>query len=207
MSVNLSRWRDTWIGLGVAPPADAQYHALIACHAEPHRHYHTVQHLEECFARLDEARDGVARVHEIALALWYHDAVYDTRAADNEERSADLAEHVATDAGVPAAIVARIRDHILATRHDGAPQTPEAALVVDVDLAILGAAPARFDDYEAQVRREYAWVPEPIFRTRRREMLEGFLARRDLYVTQHFRRSYEAAARSNLARSVAALSR
>jgi predicted metal-dependent HD superfamily phosphohydrolase len=204
---NLSRWRDTWKGLGVEPPSDARYDALIACHREPHRHYHTVRHLEECFARLDDARGSAARVYEIELALWYHDAIYDTHAADNEARSADLAAEAAAEAGVPAAVIARLRDLILATRHDGVPDTQDAALLVDVDLAILGASPERFDEYEAQVGREYAWVPDRIFRTRRREILEGFLARRSIYATEHFRRACEAAARSNLARSIAALTR
>jgi predicted metal-dependent HD superfamily phosphohydrolase len=99
----------------------------------------------------------------------------------------------------------RVRDHVLATRHDGTAATADATLLVDVDLAIFGASSLRFNEYEAQVRREYAWVPGPLFRDKRREILEGFLARPHLYATMHFRRTLEAAGRANLLRSIAAL--
>jgi hypothetical protein len=94
---------------------------------------------------------------------------------------------------------------ILATKHNAAPATLDAALLIDVDLAILGAAPGRFDEYERQVRQEYSWVPGFLVRRKRREILEGFLARPHVYFTDHFRARCEARARANLARSIAQL--
>jgi predicted metal-dependent HD superfamily phosphohydrolase len=90
----------------------------------------------------------------------------------------------------------------LATKHNAEPTSRDAALLVDVDLAILGAAPERFDEYERQVREEYSWVPGFLFRRKRREILEGFLARPHVYSTDHFLACYEAAARANLVRSI-----
>jgi predicted metal-dependent HD superfamily phosphohydrolase len=203
--VDLSRWRSTWRGLGVEPPADAVHVDLLARYAEPHRRYHTVQHLDECFARLDETAALAEHLHEIELALWFHDAVYDTHRFDNEAQSAAQARQAATAAGLSVDTVARVEALILATRHDAAAATPDATLLVDVDLAILGAPDARFDEYERQVREEYAWVPEDVFRRERRKILERFLQRPRLYGTALFHERFDAAARVNLARSIAQL--
>ena len=80
--------------------------------------------------------------------------------------------------------------------------TPDEALLVDVDLAIRGRPEARFDLYERQIREEYAWVPEDVFRQKRGEILRGFLGRPSIYQTEAFRAKYEAQARRNLARSL-----
>jgi predicted metal-dependent HD superfamily phosphohydrolase len=202
---NLERWQSTWTGLGVLPPAAGVHAALIARYAEPHRRYHTVQHLDECFSRLDDARAVAEHFHEIELALWFHDAVYDPRRPDNEAQSAALARAEGVGAGVPASVLARVDSLILATRHDASPATPDATLLVDVDLAILGAPVDRFDEYEQQVRAEYAWVPGLIFRRKRREILEGFLSRPRVYGTEAFHAKFEDAARANLSRSIRAL--
>ena len=181
---------------------DELYGALIARYSEPHRKYHTVQHLDECFARFDEARELAQQPYEIELALWFHDAVYDVRRQDNEAQSADWARSAAARAGVAEAACSRLSQLILATKHDADPPSPDAALLVDVDLAILGAAPDRFDQYERQIREEYSWVPGFVFRRKRREILQGFLARPHLYTTSHFRDRYETLARANLTRSI-----
>jgi predicted metal-dependent HD superfamily phosphohydrolase len=199
---DLERWRATWKGLGVEAADDELYRALIARYSEPHRKYHTVRHLDECFARLDEARASAGHPYEIELALWFHDAVYDVRGQDNEEQSASWARAAAGRAGLSEAVGERLSQLILATKHDAEPPSPDAALLVDVDLAILGTAPERFDEYERQIRDEYSWVPGFVFRRKRREILQGFLARPRLYSTSHFRDRYEAPARANLTRSI-----
>jgi predicted metal-dependent HD superfamily phosphohydrolase len=122
-------------------------------------------------------------------------------AKDNEARSAAWAERELSAATVPADARARVHELIMATRHAALPATADEALLVDIDLSILGADPERFDEYEVQVRQEYAWVPGPVFRRKRRELLQGFLARPHLYSTDWFRHRFEAAARSNLQRS------
>ena len=91
---------------------------------------------------------------------------------------------------------------IMATCHAALPDSDDARLLVDIDLSILGADPERFDEYEVQVRQEYSWVPGVLFRRKRREILQGFLARPRLYETDWFEQRLEAQARSNLQRSV-----
>ena len=199
---DIARWRATWHGLGVTAPPEGLYQDLIGRYAEPHRHYHTMQHLDECFARLAEARDLAGRIHEVELALWFHDAVYGTRNQDNEEQSAEWARTAVEQAGLPASVGERVYALILATKHEAEAGTDDAALLIDVDLAILGATPERFEEYEQQVREEYSWVPGFMFRRKRREILEVFLARPHVYNTEHFRARYEAVARANLARSI-----
>lgn len=203
---DLARWRATWNGLGVSEPDERLYQDLMARYAEPTRSYHTVQHLDECFARLDEVARLAHRVHEVELALWFHDAVNQPRSSDNEEQSAMWAQAEIARAGLPVEVGARVRELILATKHERAPTTPDAALLVDIDLGILAAPAERFDEYERQVRQEYSWVPAFLFRRKRREILTGFLARPHLYNTEHFRTCCEALARANLQRSIKLLS-
>jgi predicted metal-dependent HD superfamily phosphohydrolase len=190
------------MGLGVARPDEQLFAEVMDRYAEPHRSYHTTRHLDECFARLEEARQQADRLYEIELALWFHDAVYDVRGSDNEERSASWAQAAVLAAGLDTTVGDRVRDLILATRHDGSPPAGDAALLVDVDLAILGSPAERFDEYEQQVRQEYSWVPGFVFKRKRAEILEGFLRRPALYHTEYFRSRYEAAARANLTRSI-----
>jgi predicted metal-dependent HD superfamily phosphohydrolase len=200
----LERWRATWRGLGVDAD-DRLYRSLIERYSEPHRSYHTAQHLDECFARLDESSDHAVHPHELELALWFHDAVYDTRSQDNEEQSAAWAATAALNGGVSADASRRVRDLVMATKHDAEPATADAKLLVDVDLAILGAPAERFDEYERQVREEYSWVLSWLFRRKRREILLAFLARPHLFNTEYFRATYETQARANLERSVKSL--
>ena len=199
---DFERWRATWRGLGVHAADESLYMELIARYSESHRAYHTTQHLDECFARLDEARHTAEHIWEVELALWFHDAVYAVRNSDNEEQSALWARDVAKQAAVSDIAAGRVHALILSTKHDAAPSTSDAALLVDVDLAILGAAVDRFDEYERQVREEYSWVPGFLFRRKRREILQGFLARPHVFSTEHFRHAYETQARANLARSI-----
>lgn len=193
-----SSWQRAWHGIGAVGDGLAWFEQLLACYREPHRHYHTLQHLGECLAAFGEARALAARPDEIELALWFHDAIYEVKRADNEARSADWAREALVEAGVDSGAAARVHALIMATRHDAVPQDADARLLVDVDLAILGAAPDRFAEYEAQIRSEYAFVPAWLFRHKRREILRGFQDRPRLYSTPHFHDRLEHRARENL---------
>jgi predicted metal-dependent HD superfamily phosphohydrolase/MFS family permease len=197
-------WQRTWHDLRLPAP-DGVHDALLARWAEPHRKYHTLQHLGECLALFEAHRALAERPGEVAIALWFHDAVYDTARHDNEAASAAWATRVLRDAGAAGDVVARVDALILATRHSQQPATPDERLLVDIDLAILGADPARFDEYERQIRAEYGFVPEDVFRTKRAEILRGFLARPALFATPALAARLEGAARVNLAGAIARL--
>ena len=120
MNVTLASWRQTWEQAGAASVDDSLFHLLVACYSEKHRHYHTLQHLRECFELFDEAKGMAGRPAEIGLALWFHDAIYDVRRYDNEARSADMAAASIRAAGTPAASAARTSAS-LAERNSCAP--------------------------------------------------------------------------------------
>ena len=196
------QWQQMWARLGVASPDATVFQRLIASYSEPHRKYHTARHLDECLAKLEELRTEANHPEEVELALWFHDAVYDTKRQDNEARSAEWARATAIAANLPSAVGEHIHQLILATRHDAEPNEADEKVLVDVDLSILGEVPERFDEYEYQVSQEYSWVPAIVFRTKRREILRGFLARASIFSTQKFAEAYEARARANLKRSI-----
>ncbi len=199
---SLSHWLELWARLGAAVTDEMLFHDLIARYSEPHRRYHTVQHLEECFGRFAELKGEAVHPQEIELALWFHDAIYDTRRQDNEERSADWARSTVLAASLPTSVAERVHALIMATRHNAVPSGTDEQIVVDVDLSILGARPERFDEYENQVRDEYFWVPGMVFRPKRRAILKEFLERPTIFSTQKFIDAYEAQARQNLERSI-----
>ena len=198
-------WADAWRDLGLRPPADDTLASLLAHWAQAHRRYHTLQHLRECLALFDAHRALAEHPGEVALAVWFHDAVYDTSRHDNEAVSADWAARVLARTGAVVEVVERVRALIMATRHSQRPATPDERLLVDIDLAILGAAPARFAEYERQIRDEYGFVAEALFREKRGEILRGFLERPALFATPALSDRFEAAARQNLAQAIAAL--
>jgi predicted metal-dependent HD superfamily phosphohydrolase len=191
-----------WARLGVAAPDTRVFEELVACYSEPQRRYHTIQHLDECFSKLEELRSEAKHPDEVEFALWFHDAIYDTRRQDNEAKSAAWARATASAANLPAAVGDRIHSLIMGTRHDAQPQEPDEKVIIDVDLSILGASAERFDEYESQVREEYSWVPATLFRSKRRELLKGFLMRPSIFNTRKFVEAYEAQARANLERSI-----
>lgn len=202
---SLARWQAMWRRLGASVPDDSLFTRLVECYSEPHRSYHTMQHLKECFAHLENVRSFAERADEIELALWFHDAIYDTRRKDNEERSAEWARDSALAAGLSDEQANRVYELVMTTKHDAVPAGKDAEVLVDVDLGILGSEASRFDEYEGQVRQEYSWVPGPLYRSGRRKILQEFANRKNIYSTDYFRTEYEARARSNIARSLARL--
>jgi len=152
-------------------------------------------------AAFDAVRHLANQPEAVEVALWFHDAVYDPKAADNEEQSAGLAKRCLELAGRRdfAEAVAAL---VMATKLHNTDTAPDAALVVDVDLSILGQNEERFAEYEAGIRAEYSWVAQDVFNAKRAEILQRFLIRERIYSTEHFFAKYEHQARKNLERSV-----
>ncbi len=187
-------------GLG-AEPVNELFGLLEAAHTETGRHYHTDIHIADCLNQFEGVRSLAARPAEVEAAIWFHDAIYDPRRTDNEERSAAWAHSVLTTAGAAVSTIERVAGHILATKtHETA--DPDAALLLDIDLSILGAQPQEFAAYDAAIRREYHWVADEAYRTGRAQLLRAFLARPYIYQTATFRDQYEAQARHNLNRKL-----
>lgn len=172
---------------------------LLAHWAEPHRGYHDLRHLDEVLERIDTLAPYAVDLPVVRLAGWFHDAVYDPAAEDNEARSAAYAEDVLTAMRVdPAAVEVISRLVRLTATHDPADGDLDGAVLCDADLAILAAPPDRYADYADGVRREYAHLDDAAFAAGRRAVLETLAARPVLFRTAHGRAQWEAAARANL---------
>ena len=178
--------------------------------SEPQRHYHDQRHLRECLALWTRWREHSPRAGEVAIALWFHDAIYDTQASvagSNELNSAAWAARSLVRAGADSDTAQRVHDLVMATQHDAPASlgsSPDAQLLVDINLSILGSPAERFERYDQDVRKEYAWVPGFRYQEARAQVLQGFLNRPRLYHGEHAVALLEAQARINLA---AALSR
>ena len=175
---------------------------LARRYSEPHRRYHTLTHITELLSLLDEFelddRDSVE------AAVWFHDAIYDTHASDNEARSADLAETALRELRFPN--IEAVRAMIVATAsHDAAALTRDGRLFLDADLSILGSPPERYREYAEAIRGEYEWVPRPQFAAGRSAILRRLLERPALYLTAEMQARFEAQARENVARELTAL--
>lgn len=191
-----------WRRIGARGDAAPVFARLTALYSQPHRAYHNLRHIADCLKEFEAARALCERADEVELALWFHDAIYDPRAKENEEQSARLAREVIQGAALPAEFGDHVEALILATKHNAPPRENDARLIVDIDLAILGQDEARFDEYETAIRKEYDWVPEAQFKTGRSAILRSFLVRPRIYSTDFFRDMYEARARRNLDRSL-----
>jgi predicted metal-dependent HD superfamily phosphohydrolase len=198
----LSRWLPL---VADAPPelAESAGRDLIDRYAEPQRHYHDGRHLAEVLAAVDRLAEHADDIASVRLAAWFHDAVYQPMASPgtNEEASARLAEDVLTRLGQPAARVAAVAALVRGTEHHepvaGAASGGDAAVLFDADLAIL--ASSRYAEYAADVRAEYAGVPDAAFRSGRAAILQGFADRPRIYLTPTGQALWESAARTNLA--------
>lgn len=194
-------WSQAWRALGIAAPDPALFDTLLARYSEPHRHYHTLQHLGECLDLLDAHAAEAQRPAEVALALWFHDAIYDVHGHDNEAASADWAGAALRAHRLADEVAQRVHALVMATQHSAVPEGRDAELLIDIDLSILGADAQRFAEYERQIRAEYAHVPPAEFEPRRREILGRLGARQPLYRTAAIRDAREAQARINLDRA------
>ncbi len=195
------RWHRLLRGWSVQPTeANRTFEAIVRAYSGPARFYHTLDHVLHVLRTVDGIAPKATHPDAVRLAAWLHDVVYDSRASDNEERSAAYAERLCEELSIPegrlvASLIRRTKTH-------DAGDDPDAQVLLEADLAILGASEAVYRGYAQQIRREYEWVPEPEYRSGRRHVLEGFLARPRLY---HFLGHLEEPARRNVASEIARL--
>lgn len=198
---------DAWRALGAALDGAAEtFTDLLKRYSEPGRFYHDTRHLYEVLKVVDELSAWASDLRAVRLAAWFHDAVYDSRAADNEERSAALAEEALAPLGLPEATIAEVVRLVRLTKtHEATDGDGNAAVLLDADLAILGASPERYDVYARGIRQEYAWVAEEAYRKGRAAVLQRFLDRPRIFRTEPMFAEREAMARANVRREIAGL--
>lgn len=197
---NLDFWLDPAPPPAGSAPAETVKAALCAAYREPQRRYHDLRHIADCLAELravpDLSDDERLR---LAQAIWWHDVIYDPTRTDNEAQSALRAEQDLALLGASADEIAETGRLIkLTVGHRTAAEDRLGALMVSIDLSILGRAPAVYAAYAQAIREEYAHVPEPLFRAGRAAVLRKMLESAPLFPDPAFRARFEAAARTNL---------
>jgi predicted metal-dependent HD superfamily phosphohydrolase len=205
--------RAAWTAtVGDAPAELAALDDVVGRHREPHRRYHNLRHVTWVVRHVGELAGEVplADLGAVTVAAFFHDAVYAPRAGDNEERSAQLAERVLEELGWDADRRRMVGRHVRATTSHATPPADEGggndtAVLLDADLAILGAEPAAYQAYVTGVRAEYAHVDDDAWRSGRGAVLRDLLAREHLYATEAGRRRWATRAAANITSELATL--
>jgi predicted metal-dependent HD superfamily phosphohydrolase len=196
-------WERLWRAVNLRGDPHQWFNELSRRYSEQHRRYHNIQHIEECLTEFEQVAGQAKHPIALELAIWFHDAVYDPRRSDNEEQSAVLALNCLEQGASEQKQL--VSDLILATKTHLANSIPDAPLLIDIDLSILGKPATRFAEYEAAIRDEYSFVPFPVYAQKRAAILRNFLARPKIFMTPSFVERFESQARTNLSNSIGAL--
>lgn len=200
MQLYLSKLKHVWFELhqhyDFSEPQQI-YNELIAAYSERQRAYHTVQHLYECLSLMEAVQYELNDPYAVALALWFHDVIYEPQALDNELKSAELFEQLMAQ-DLQLDTMQKIKRWILATQKHGSTDETDLQFLLDIDLAILAATPERFIQYEQQIQQEYAWVDPEVYAIKRKEVLKHFYQSEPLYQTAYFQKNFELNVKQNL---------
>lgn len=172
---------------------------LIDYYYQPHRKYHDIRHIQWMLMEFGSMRPLCRRPDDVETAIWFHDAVYDPMAKDNEEQSVALARDF-----LGKGMTSEIERLIMLTKHDKIPAADDidGQVIVDCDLAILGTEKPLYDAYEQGIRQEYRLVPDDKYREGRTKVLTSFFSRKPgIYCTDSFISRYEARAKLNISQA------
>jgi predicted metal-dependent HD superfamily phosphohydrolase len=190
------RWNDLLHTWDVDPALAARaFEEVCEQYSEPGRYYHTLDHVRYMLNCVDSIGLHARNVNAVRLATWLHDVIYESRASDNEERSANYARRLCDTLAIPDG--SQVALLILKTKTHEAGDDPDAQVLLDADLAILGASEPAYRAYAEKIRQEYAWV-----RSGRRQVLTKFLTRPNIF---HFLTHLEEPARHNITAEIARL--
>jgi len=186
------RWTGLCLRLGL--DGASEWESIRDHYDKPQRAYHNLTHIADCLRQLDQCVEAVQDPDALEMAIWFHDVIYDPRSSENELKSAEMAESFlsATTLGPT------VRELILATRHQHEPREGDAALIVDIDLSILGSVSSEYRRYASAIRAEYSFVPDDQYAAGRTKILSNFLKRPHLFSLPSFRDTLESTARTNL---------
>ena len=202
--MSADQWKSLMQRLGTDEHME-MYTYLKEKYAEKHRYYHTFEHIEHCLALLESYRNLAKYPNEIELAIWFHDAVYNVFSSTNEKDSAEMASEFALKAGLGSLIATRVSELVIATLHGTTISSSDQALIVDIDLSVLGCSSLSYKEFEIAVRKEYKKIPLFIFKRGRKKILNSFLCRERIYTFPEFYQRYESQARENIKNAINAM--
>jgi len=187
--------------------AQITFTTLADAYSSPGRIYHTLDHIQEVLEWIDRLCNYATDLPAIQLAAWFHDSIYDPHATDNEERSALYAQSFLSSLAIPSETIQAASQMILSTKtHRTEESQRDCQILLDADLAVLGAPVERYDTYAQAIRQEYDWVPETSYRAGRVQVLQIFLQRARIYWTAPLYADLEEQARENIRREIVSLS-
>ncbi len=204
--MNRTRWNELLARLNLSSD-EHTFTKLENSYSEKHRAYHTCTHIEACLDKLDSNRALLDNPDAVEIAIWFHDAIYRPFSKNNEEDSAQWAVEFMEENGASEHLITVVSSLIIATKHSVTIHSNDQSVLVDIDLAILGAEPNVYARFEADIRTEYKAVPKFIFRKKRAKLLRDFLDRDYIFRCEPFRTLYESRARSNLEDAIRTLLR
>lgn len=179
--------------------AEKAFNLLVEAYSSSDRYYHSLKHIYHVLKTIDNLQAYTRNLAAVQLAAWFHDVVYDTKAQNNEEKSADYACELLSSLGIPSRNITAVTCQIINTKnHQAAADDFDSQVLLDADLAILAATPVQYREYANSIRQEYAWVSQAEYIVGRRQVLESFLQRQRIYFTTLMFEVGEKAARCNL---------
>jgi predicted metal-dependent HD superfamily phosphohydrolase len=179
--------------------AEKAFNLLVEAYSSSDRYYHTLKHIYHVLKTIDNLQAYTRNLAAVQLAAWFHDVVYNTKAQNNEEKSADYACELLSSLGIPSNNITAVTCLIINTKnHQAAADDFDSQVLLDADLAILAANPVQYREYALYIRQEYVWVSQAEYIVGRRQVLESFLQRQRIYFTTLMFEVGEKAARCNL---------
>jgi predicted metal-dependent HD superfamily phosphohydrolase len=183
------------------------YHQLVRLYSAEDRAYHNLSHIRSLLNISDSFRDRIQNYQALGFAVWFHDAIYNTRKKDNEERSAKLAVKSLGRFKFPFDTLVLVCEMILATGdHQKKGGSEDLKIFLDLDLSILGSEEHVYRCYAQAIRKEYWWAPGDLYNEGRRKVLVSFLERESIYLTPEMVNRLEEQARRNIRREIESLS-
>jgi predicted metal-dependent HD superfamily phosphohydrolase len=204
--------RGQWEALFCGYDADKRdvedlYHQLVRLYSAEGRAYHNLSHIRSLLDLSDSFRDRIQNYQALGFAIWFHDAIYNTRKKDNEELSAKFAVKSIGRFKVPVDTLVLICEMILATgEHQNKGGSEDIDLLLDLDLSILGSEEEVYRCYAQAIRKEYWWAPGFLYNEGRKKVLSRFLERESIYLTREMADRFEEQARRNIRREIESLS-
>lgn len=187
------------------PTIQKVFQKLVDRYSEKHRHYHNLNHVDDCLKHLDEIADSINDIKTVEVALWFHDIIYDPKRNDNEKMSSEYAKAFLESVNMASDTITQIEHLVALTKHPSFPATNDEKYVIDLDLAILAANQEHYDRYELCIRKEYQFVPSLLYKRGRKKILMSFAKSDRIYWTDYFYKKYENQARANIKRAIANL--
>ena len=178
---------------------DKIFTSLTNSYSEPARSYHNLKHIYDLLHYIDQIENIAENVNVLQFSAWFHDYIYDPQSLNNEARSAVYAIKSLRQLNIDRQTIDIVEQIILSTKnHQPLIKNIDNLLFLDVDLAILGTTPNKYQKYTRAIRQEYSHLSNRDYLIGRRKVLTQFLNRKRIYYTDYFYQNLELAARKNL---------